>query len=79
LWENTHELNTGDEIRRRWGWMDHTLQKSASTITRQAGPTMEPTKKNSWARNMRRRDLLTDTKMTGYSWRELEKKLRDDG
>ena len=28
-------------------------------------------------RNTWRRDLLTDIKRTGYSWRELEKKAQD--
>jgi len=55
----------------RWGWIGHRLQKAASTITRQA-LTWKPQGKRC-PRNRWRRDLLTDTKKTGYSWRELKK------
>jgi len=38
LWERTHELDAGDEIRikleGRWGWISHILRKPASTITK---------------------------------------------
>ena len=79
LWEKTHQQNAGDEIRRRrWGWISHTLPKQASTITRQA-LTWNPQgkRKRGRPRNTWRRDLLTDIKRTGYSWRELEKKAQD--
>ena len=40
---------------------------------------MEPTKKEkNWTpKKYVERDLLTDIKRTGYSWRELEKKAQD--
>ena len=43
----------------------------------QAGPNMEPTGKEKKRTPKWRRDLLTDIKRIGYSWRELEKKAQD--
>ncbi|KAK2164714.1 hypothetical protein LSH36_60g09012 [Paralvinella palmiformis] len=81
LWEKTHQRNAGDEIRRRqWGWIGHTLRKPASTITRQAltwnpqGKRKRGRPKNTW-----RRDLMTDIKRTGYSWRETDELSFDEG
>ena len=60
------------------GWIGHTLRKPASTITRQA-LTWNPQgkRKRGHPRNTWRRDLQTDIKRTGYSWRELGKKAQD--
>jgi len=79
LWEKTHKQNAGDEIRRRWGWVGHTLRKPALTITRQA-LTWNPQGKRKIGRprNTWRRDLLTDIKRTGYSWGSLKRKLRTE-
>ena len=42
----THQLNTGDDIRRRrWGWIDHTLWKQTNINYLQTRPNMEPTRK----------------------------------
>jgi len=54
------------------GRIGHTLRKPTSTITRQGTH-----KERGRPRNMWRRDLMTDIKRTGYSWRELEKKAQD--
>jgi len=77
LWEKTHQLNAGDEIRRtRWGWIGHTLRKPASPITRKA-LTWNPQGRRKWGRprNTWRRDLQTDTKMTVYTWKQIEIKV----
>ena len=77
MWEKTHQLDAGDEIRRRQcGWIDHTLRKPASNITRQV-LTCNPQgkRKRRRPRNTRRRNFLTNTKRTGYSCKELEKRL----
>jgi len=68
-----HKHNAGDAIRRRqWGRIGHTLQKPASAITRQALTWNQEGKgKRGRPINTWRRDLLTNTKRTGYSWREL--------
>jgi len=74
LWERTHQLTAGDEIRRRrWGWIGHALQKPASTLTRQA-LTRNPQcrRKRGLSKDTGRRNLQTDTKMTGYNWGQIE-------
>ena len=79
LCEKIHQQNVGDEMRkRRWGWICHTLRKLASTITRQALTwNSQGKRKRGRSRNTWRRDLLTDIKRTGYSWREFEMKAQD--
>ena len=60
-------------MKRKWGWIGHTLRKPYSSITRQA------LRKRAGPRNTWRRDLEADTRKTGHTWRELEKIAQDRG
>ena len=64
-------------LRRKWGWIGHTLRKEASNITRQSltwnpqGKRRRGQLKNSW-----RRDTDTDLRMMGYTWKEVVQKTQ---
>ena len=73
LWEITNQLPMEEELlRRRWGWLGHTLRKPATNITYQAlswnpqGKRKRGRPKNTW-----RRDLAKDINNTGMGWRQL--------
>ena len=61
-------------LRRKWGWIGHTLRKPAASTTRQAltwnpqGKRKRGRPKNTW-----RRDTETELKRQGISWREAER------
>ena len=81
LWQMAGLPPVEEEIkRRRWGWIGHTLRKPNNSITRQAlrwnpqGKRKRGRPKNTW-----RRDLETDIKQCGLTWKELEKKAQDRG
>ena len=45
LWQRTNQNPVYTQIKKRkWAWISHTLEKSLSSITRQTGPQMEPTR-----------------------------------
>ena len=81
LWRQTKQTAVNEEIKKRkWGWIGHTLRKPPETITRQA-LTWNPQgqRKRGRPRNSWRRDLETETKKIGHSWKELEKLAQDRG
>ncbi len=61
-------------LRRKWGWIGHTLRKPATTITRQAltwnpqGKRKRGRPKNTW-----RRDSEAELKRLGTSWGVAER------
>lgn len=67
-----------DILRRRWGWIGHTLRKPTSSTTRQAltwnpqGKRRRGRPRNSW-----RRSLDTDIKIMNQTWRQLERVAQD--
>ena len=79
LWQRVGLPPVEEEIkRRRWGWIGHTLRKPNTSITRQAlrwNP--QGTRKRGRPKNTWRRDLETDIKQCGLTWKELEKKPQD--
>ncbi|KAI0209796.1 putative C-mannosyltransferase DPY19L3 [Lamellibrachia satsuma] len=79
LWDRTHQAQIEIEIlKRRWGWLDHTLRKPSTNITRQVltcnpqGKRKRGRPKNTW-----RRDLEADIKQTGKGWQQLERIAQD--
>ena len=56
-------------LRRKWGWIGHTLRKPASSTTRQA-LTWNPQgkRKRGWPHNSWRRDIEAELKQQGTSW-----------
>ncbi|KAI0214832.1 hypothetical protein LSAT2_033165, partial [Lamellibrachia satsuma] len=79
LWDRTHQAQIEIEIlKRRWGWLGHTLRKPTTNITRQVltwnpqGKRKRGRPKNTW-----RRDLEADIKQTGKGWQQLERIAQD--
>ena len=79
LWERTSQVQIEIEIlKRRWGWLGHTLRKPNTNVTRQAltwnpqGKRKRGRPKNTW-----RRDLEADITQTGLSWKQLERIAQD--
>ena len=79
LWDRTHQAQIEIEIlKRRWGWLGHTLRKPSTNITRQVlmwnpqGKRKRGRPKNTW-----RRDLEADIKQTGNGWQQLERIAQD--
>ena len=73
LWRRTQQRPMDEEIlRRRWGWLGHTLRKPVNNTTRHA-LTWNPQgrRKRGRPRNTWRRDLDKDIKETGMGWRQL--------
>ena len=67
LWDRTHQAQIYIEIlKRRWGWLGHTLRKPSTNITRQV-PMWNPhgKRKRGRPKNTWRRDLEADIKQTG--------------
>ncbi|KAK3759533.1 hypothetical protein RRG08_045818 [Elysia crispata] len=74
LWQQTRQMPVEQEIlRRRWGWVGHTLRKPGCSTTRRA-LTWNPQgkRKRGRPRNTWRRDLEADTKRLGHTWKQLE-------
>ena len=73
LWQATNQRTIEEEIlRRRWGWLGHTLRKSATHITHQAlSWNPQGKRKQGRPRNTWRRDLARDVKDTGMRWRQV--------
>ena len=70
LWERAGQEPVAKQIlRRKWGWIGHTLRKPASSTTRQAltwnrqGKRKRGRPRNSW-----RRDTEAELKQQGTSW-----------
>ena len=59
-------------LRRKWGWIGHTLRKPASSATRQALTwNLQGKRKRGWPRNSWRRDTEAELKQQGTSWSEM--------
>ena len=73
LWEVTNQLPIEEELlRRRWGWLGHTLRKPATNITYQAlSWNPQGKRKRGRPRNTWRRDLTKNVQETGMGWRQL--------
>ena len=70
LWERAGQEPVAKQIlKRKWGWIGHTLRKPASSITRQAlnwnprGKRKRGRPRNSW-----RRDTEAERKQQGTNW-----------
>ena len=79
LWDRTHQAQIEIVIlKRRWGWLGHTLRKPSTNITRQVltwnpqGKRKRGRPKNTW-----RRDLEADIKQTGNGWQQLDRTAQD--
>ena len=72
LWERVGQETVAiakQILKRRWGWIGHTLRKPASSITRQA-LTWNPQgkRKRGWPRTSWRRDTEAELKQQGTNW-----------
>ena len=70
LWERAGQEPVAKQIlRRKWGWIGHTLRKPASSTTRQA-LTWNPQgkRKRGRPRNSWRRDTEAELKQQGTNW-----------
>ena len=70
LWERADQDSVDRQIlRRKWGWIGHTLRKPASSTTRQA-LTWNPQgkRKRGRPRNSWRRDTEAQLKQQGFTW-----------
>ena len=79
LWDRTNQVRIETDIlRRRWGWLGHTLRNPNSNITTQTltwnhqGKRKRRRPKNTW-----RLDLEADITQTGLSWKQLEMIAQD--
>ncbi|XP_070189011.1 uncharacterized protein [Littorina saxatilis] len=75
LWQSAGQEPVDSQfLRRKWGWIGHTLGKPTSSITRQA-LTWNPQgkRKRGRPRNSWRRDTEAELKRQGNSWTEAEK------
>ena len=78
LWERGSQEPVAEQIlRRKWGWIGHTLRKPADSITRQA-LTWNPQgkRKRGRPRNTWRRDTEAELKRLGSSWGGAEKRAQ---
>ena len=70
LWERAGQEPAAKQIlKRKWGWIGHTLQKPASSITRQAlywNPQRK--RKRGRPRNSWSQDTEAELKQQGYNW-----------
>ena len=70
LWERAGQEPAAKQIlRRKWGWVGHTLRKSGSSTTRQAliwNP--QGKRKSGWPRNSWRRNTEAGLKQQGTNW-----------
>ncbi|OOY36395.1 hypothetical protein BOV89_12810 [Solemya velum gill symbiont] len=70
LWERAGQAPVAEQIvRRKWGWIGHTLRKPAANTTRQA-LTWNPQgkRKRGRPRNSWRRDTETEMELQGTNW-----------
>ncbi|KAK7093684.1 hypothetical protein V1264_007385 [Littorina saxatilis] len=79
LWERADQKPAAQQIlRRKWGWIGHTLRKPASSITRQAlkwnpqGKRKRGRPHNSW-----RRDTEAEINRQGKTWSQIERAAQD--
>ncbi|KAK7113355.1 hypothetical protein V1264_012655 [Littorina saxatilis] len=82
LWQRAGQEPVNSQIlRRKWGWIGHTLRKPTSSITRQT-LTWNPQgkRKRGRPRNSWRRDTEAELKRQGNSWRrDTEAELKRQG
>ena len=79
LWQRTSQRPMEEEIlRRKWGWLGHTLRNPANNITHQA-LTWNPQgkRKRGRPRNSWRRDLNKEVAETGMGWRQMVAAAQD--
>ncbi|KAK7111602.1 hypothetical protein V1264_011208 [Littorina saxatilis] len=79
LWQRADQKPAAQQIlRRKWGWIGHTLRKPASSITRQAlkwnpqGKRKRGRPRNSW-----RRDTEAEINRQGKTWSQIERAAQD--
>ena len=79
LWDRTHQAQIEIGIlKRRWGWLGHTLRKPCTNITREVltwnpqGKRKRGRPKNTWRRNPE-----ADIKQTGNGCQQLERIAQD--
>ena len=78
LWKTTKQLPIENEIKKRkWRWIGHTLRKPPETITRQAITWNPPGQRKEVGHETPGRETETDTKETGYTWKEMQKMATD--
>ena len=70
LWERAGQEPVAKQIlRRKWGWIGHTLRKPASSTTRQALTwNLQGKRKRGRPRNSWRRDTEAELKQQGTNW-----------
>ena len=75
LWERAGQEPVVKQIlKRKWGWIGHTLRKPAFSITRQAlNWNRQGKRKRDRARNSWRRDTEAELKQQGYNWTGAER------
>ena len=75
LWERAGQEPVAEQIlRRKWGYIGHTLRKPTSSTTYQA-LTWNPQgkRKRGRPRSIRRRDTTAELKWQGTNWSEIER------
>ena len=79
LWERTNQVKIEmDVLKRRWGWLGHTLRKPNNNIKRQAlRCNTQGNIKRGRPKNTRPRDLEADITQTRLSWQQLERIAQD--
>ena len=79
LWERAKQEAVGRQmLRRKWGWIGHTLRKSPSSTTRQA-LTWNPQgkRRRGRPRNTWRRDTEAEIKRLEYNWSDVVREAQD--
>ena len=76
--EDQQQSSEREVLKRKWGWIGHTLRKPCYNITKYSLKWNSQGKRK-WGRprNTWHRDLDADIKRTGYSWTQLEKIAQD--
>ena len=79
LWERAGQEAIAEQIRRRkWGWIGHTLRKTASSTTRQV-LTWNPQgrRRRGRPRNIWRRDIEAELQKQWTSWNRLKREAQN--
>ena len=73
LWESMGQEPVAKQIlRRKWGWIEHTLRKPASSTTHQALTwNLQGKRKRDWPRNSWRQDTEAELKQQGTNRSEM--------
>ena len=74
LWNKTKQVTLETEIiKRKWGWIDHTLCNPAANITRQALDWNPQRKKKVGRSKQIWQSIEAETKVTGMTWADLKR------